>query len=95
MNYNAETIRESGFYSNQKWLEVRDSIRKRDKMTCKKCGTFTAKYYEVDHIQELTWENVDDWNVAYNPDNLQLLCHACHNRKTRKDKRSNYNRLFY
>ena len=94
MNYNAETIRDSGFYSSSKWIKVRDDIRKRDKMTCQKCHSFTEKYYEVDHIIELTWDNVHDWNIAYNPDNLQLLCHACHNRKTRKDKR-NTERLFY
>ena len=94
MNYNAETIRDSGFYSGSKWIKTRDDIRKRDKMTCKKCHSFSEKYYEVDHIIELTWDNVDDWNIAYNPDNLQLLCHACHNRKTRKDKR-NVERLFY
>lgn len=94
MNYNAEKIRDSGFYSSNKWLSVRDSIRKRDKMTCKKCGSFTSKYYEVDHIQELTWDNISDYDIAYNPNNLQLLCHNCHTRKTRKDKR-NQQRLFY
>lgn len=94
MNYKSETIRDSGFYSDPKWLKVRDSIRKRDKMTCQICGDFTAKYYEVDHIIELNWGNVKDWAIAYNPDNLQLLCHACHNRKTRKYKRSE-ERLFY
>nr|WP_243865432.1 HNH endonuclease signature motif containing protein [Paenibacillus lupini] len=36
---------------------------------------------EVDHIIELTDENKHDWNIAYNPDNLQLLCSTCHNIK--------------
>lgn len=94
MNYNAEKIRDSGFYSSKKWLNTRDNIRKRDKMTCRKCGSFSEKKYEVDHIIELTWDNIDDWNISYNPDNLQLLCHNCHTRKTRKDKR-NDDRLFY
>lgn len=94
MNYNAETIRESGFYSETKWLETRDFIRKRDKMTCQICGTWAAEKYEVDHKKELTWENVSDWNIAYNPDNLWLLCFDCHKKKTREDKKFN-NRTFY
>lgn len=94
MNYNAEKIRDSGFYSSKKWLNTRDSIRKRDKMTCRKCGSFSETKYEVDHIIELTWDNIDNWDISYNPDNLQLLCHNCHTRKTRKDKR-NDDRLFY
>ena len=28
-----------------------------------------------------------DWEIAYNPDNLQLLCQNCHNKKTQRDIR--------
>lgn len=94
MRYDVETVRESGFYSDSKWIKTRDMIRKRDKMTCVKCGDFTADRYEVDHIIELTWDNVDDWNIAYNPENLQLLCWKCHKAKTREDKRDK-RRLFF
>ncbi|WP_412760916.1 HNH endonuclease [Paenibacillus validus] len=36
---------------------------------------------DVDHIIELTDDNKHDWNIAYNPDNLQYLCTDCHNHK--------------
>ncbi len=36
----------------------------------------------VDHIVELR----DDWTKRLDPDNLQTLCYACHNRKTWKEK---------
>lgn len=94
MRYDVDTIRESGFYSSNKWKKVRDFVKKRDKMVCQRCGSWSEERYEVDHITELTWDNVDDWNVAYNPDNLQLLCHNCHTKKTREDKRG-ANRLFF
>lgn len=94
MNRNADTIRESGFYSSKKWIELRNSVRIRDEMTCQMCGDYRAERYEVDHIIELDWLNVDDNNIAYNPDNLQLLCHECHNKKTREYRR-NGKRLFY
>jgi 5-methylcytosine-specific restriction endonuclease McrA len=94
MNWNAKTIRESGFYSDSKWLKMRDEIRTRDKMTCQRCGTFSADRYEVDHIIELNWDNIHDWNITWNPENLQLLCHDCHTKKTREDKKDN-ERLFF
>lgn len=94
MRFDVETIRESGFYSEPKWLKVRDFVRFRDDMTCAICGKFIDEKPEVDHIIPLTWENVRDWNIAYNPDNLQLLHHDCHVRKTRRDKKVK-NRLFY
>ncbi|MFD2614485.1 HNH endonuclease [Paenibacillus gansuensis] len=40
-----------------------------------------VKGKEVDHIIELTDDNKHDWNIAYNPDNLQYLCSDCHNHK--------------
>ncbi|KZK36740.1 Phage-associated homing endonuclease [Lactococcus cremoris] len=94
MNYQADTIRESGFYSESKWIKVRDEIRERDKMTCQMCGDYMAERYIVDHKIELTWSNVDDWEIAYNPENLWLLCQACHNKKT-KDPKMFAQRLFY
>ncbi|UCN18389.1 HNH endonuclease [Limosilactobacillus reuteri] len=36
----------------------------------------------VDHIIELR----DDWSKRLDTDNLQTLCYACHNRKTRQAK---------
>ena len=87
MRYDVDTVRESGFYADRKWLALRDYVRKRDKMTCQHCGSFSEKRYEVDHIVELDWNNVGDPEIALNPDNLQLLCHNCHVKKTREDKR--------
>lgn len=94
INYNAKSVRTSGFYSDKRWIKTRDAIRKRDNSTCQNCGDYTAEKFEVDHKVELTMENVRDWNIAYNPDNLWLLCFACHKRKTVRDKQSN-DRLFY
>lgn len=86
MRYDVETVRESGWYNKKEWIKVRDYVRKRDKMTCRRCGGFGLKKYEVDHIIELTWENLDDPTISLNPDNLQLLCKSCHNKKTKEYK---------
>ncbi len=60
-------------------------------MTCQMCGkkvngtpvtlktgyTFT-RYGIVDHIIELTDENITNPDIALNPDNCRLLHHDCH-----------------
>lgn len=75
-------VRSTGFYSTQKWKRVRDQIKVRDKMTCQRCGKPITGRYIVDHKIELNFDNYKDWDVAYNPDNLWLLCQNCHNLKT-------------
>ncbi|WP_338691206.1 HNH endonuclease signature motif containing protein (plasmid) [Paraclostridium sordellii] len=34
----------------------------------------------VHHIKELTQDNVNDYMVSMNPDNLRIVCHECHNK---------------
>lgn len=94
MRYDVDTVRESGFYNGKDWIKVRDFVRKRDEMTCRICGSYNAERYEVDHIIELTWENVDNPDIALNPENCQLLCFRCHKNKTRADKQGK-GKLFY
>jgi 5-methylcytosine-specific restriction protein A len=88
-------VRDTGFYSSKKWLKVRDFIKMRDNMICQSCGEFVTGKYIVDHKKQLTLENVTDWEIAYNPDNLQLLCLECHNSKTFSKKRRPDNVNFY
>lgn len=78
----SDGVRELGFYSTKKWIETRDMIKKRDKMICQSCHQPIFGRYIVDHIKPITVDNMNDWNIAYNPDNLQLLCQDCHNKKT-------------
>lgn len=94
MRYDVDTVRESGFYNGKDWIAVRDFVRNRDEMTCRICGVYGAERYEVDHIIELTWENVDNPDIALNPENCQLLCFSCHKKKTRADKQGK-GKLFY
>lgn len=70
-------------YANPEWKKARrQAIVNAGGLCehCKKKGRVT-KGREVDHIVELTDENKSDWNIAYNPDNLQYLCSDCHNHK--------------
>ena len=71
-------------YKNKQWPKVRQFVIIRANGLCEQCQAkgVVKPGKEVDHIIELTDENKNDWNIAYNPDNLQYLCSDCHNHKS-------------
>lgn len=73
--------RHSEVYRKPEWKKVRKEVIRRANGLCEDCKARnkikTGK--EVHHIIELTDENKHDWNIAYNPANLRLLCSDCHN----------------
>lgn len=64
------------FYKSSQWLKVRDYCLMRDKYLCRLCHDRPAEV--VHHIKHLTEDNVDQWEIALNPDNLISICAACH-----------------
>ena len=71
------------FYRSQAWQAVRRRALIRDGFTCRICG---ARATAVDHIKELTPENITNPSISLSLDNLQSLCHDCHTIKTMEDK---------
>lgn len=71
-------------YKSARWIKLRKQALLRDDYLCVQCleqGIITPADV-VDHIVELR----DDITKAYDINNLQSLCHACHNRKTLAEK---------
>lgn len=72
------------FYDSAAWKRCRATyISKRmavDGGMCEACREKPG--YIVDHIRELTPATVRDPQLSLNHDNLQYLCHDCHNAKT-------------
>ena len=50
-------------------------------LICEHCGKPILKDYDaiLHHKVELTPQNVNDWDIAYNPDNLAFVHAKCHN----------------
>ena len=71
------------FYHSRAWQTLRKQAMIRDGFTCRICG---ARATDVDHIKELTPDNISDRNISLNINNLQALCHDCHTKKTMGDK---------
>lgn len=70
-------------YKSRAWIDLRQAIIAERGLRCQKCGRLLHNPADItaDHIVELTPNNVNDPNIALNPDNVQLLCADCHNRK--------------
>jgi len=71
-------------YNTRRWRKVRELALKRDGGLCQMClaeGRI-VKADVVDHIVE-----IKDGGAAYDLDNLQSLCHSCHNKKTAQERK--------
>lgn len=71
------------FYNSYGWRKFATGLRKHNPL-CVKCleEGRTAPSQVVDHIV-----SIDDGGDKWDLDNLQVLCHTCHNKKTAKNKR--------
>lgn len=67
----------------QKFLAVLKNERTNEKgeIICEYCGKPITKPYDVigHHKTELTEENVKDYNISLNPENVAFVHHRCHN----------------
>lgn len=77
------------FYNSKRWnlfrlnVIARRSMETNGEIHCEYCGKVIAATgdVELDHIKELTKENLNDVCVSLNPDNVKIACHNCHNKK--------------
>lgn len=72
------------FYNSKAWQRCRETfIMSRipiDGGICQACKDKPG--YIVDHIQEISADNINNTDITLNHNNLQYLCLECHNRKT-------------
>lgn len=75
------------FYRSSEWrklLSVLKNERQNEEgqIICEYCNKPIVKAYDMigHHKIELTEENVNDFDVSLNPENIAFVHHACHNR---------------
>lgn len=62
-------------YTSPQWRKFIASLKRERGNFCQRCG---SKHRVIgDHINEIR-----DGGVPFDPNNIELLCQACHNRKT-------------
>lgn len=68
------------FYCRKDYLDLAQACKIKSGGVCAKCGgVFDISELRPHHKVELTLDNIDDVNVTLNPDNIEVLCHNCHN----------------
>lgn len=92
----------NNFYKSRDWVNLMQVIRlervnSEGQLICEYCGKpIIAKYDCIGHHKiELTEANVDDANIALNPDNIMLVHHRCHNKIHNKLSYSQHVYLVY
>ena len=75
------------FYRSTEWRKLLDNLKHErlddeGQIICAYCGRPIVKAYDIigHHKVELDDENVKDFNISLNPENIELVHHACHNR---------------
>lgn len=76
----------SNFYKSREWEEFSKVIRAQrvnDKgdLVCEHCGKIIVNPYDAicHHVKELTETNIFDPDIAFNPDNIMVVCRRSHN----------------
>jgi len=71
------------FYASSRWIKFRAAIIAERGMVCESCHKLitTDRDAELDHVIELTPDNIHDVAIALNPDNVRLLHHVCHDKR--------------
>lgn len=75
------------FYKSKEWQKAREAALMRDHYMCQICHAAPAE--EVHHTIELTPRNINDPDIALNPDRLVSLCRDCHFKEHRKKRIEN------
>ena len=69
------------FLSSELWINFRLMLISERGNKCQRCGKIIPRSIDIigHHKIELTPENVHDYNISLNPDNVDLVCFDCHN----------------
>jgi predicted kinase len=71
------------FYASEKWITFRLGLINERGTKCSRCGERIAKSKDLigHHKIELTPENVHDYMISLNPEQVDLVCFDCHNKE--------------
>lgn len=74
------------FYRSREWASLLAQIKQErvdanGNIICEYCGKPIVRAYDCigHHKKELTEENVNDYSISLNPENVALVHHRCHN----------------
>lgn len=77
------------FYCRKPWRDLSYNLKIERGGKCSRCSFQVIdrkdfKYLIAHHKIELAEDNVDDANISLNPNNIEIICHDCHNKEHRR-----------
>ena len=73
------------FYQSREWKNLRKSVMLEQDGLCQEC--LRQGYYKAGKIADHIIELKDDWDKRLDKDNIEILCHSCHNKKTKEEQK--------
>lgn len=74
------------FYTLKPWRDLSYKLKVERGGKCNRCNKILLDFSKLigHHKTELTEDNVDDPNIALNPELIEIICHDCHNKEHRR-----------
>lgn len=74
------------FYNSNRWREISKQVKLRDDYLCQEClrNNIYKPCDVTDHIIEIK----DNFEMRWDIENMESLCHLCHSVKTRKEEKN-------
>lgn len=77
------------FYDSKKWKLFRSNLiierTTYEGIICERCSkSIISDKIILHHKRELTNENVNDYSISLNPENIEVLCLDCHNKEHKR-----------
>lgn len=71
------------FYCSKPWRDLSYSLKIAAGGKCNRCGEVILDFGKLigHHKVELNEENIKDVSISLNPDNVEIICHDCHNKE--------------
>lgn len=66
------------FYNSKEWIKCKNAYIKSKLGLCERCSKVGTI---VHHKKYINKGNINDPNITLNFNNLELLCHDCHNKE--------------
>lgn len=74
------------FYCSKAWRDLSYNLKLQAYGKCNRCGETLMDFSKLigHHTIELNEVNVDDPNISLNPEQIEVICHTCHNKEHRR-----------
>lgn len=73
-------------YTSTAWRDLRHNLIVERKPVCERCGKLCLDTSQLvgHHKIEINEQNVNDLDIVYNPNNIEIICSDCHNKEHRR-----------